>query len=158
MSFDPAARTAIPTPADADLAAIRETRDAFVDADNAGDTDAMVRLLADDIVILHPYCGAFDGKDAVRTFMGRVLGEVHAEFDKQASYSTIELTVSGDFAFERGELRQRLTPKAGGPATHDAGMYLWIYAKRDGAWQIARIAGTFTTAAEPTDGPIEEGT
>lgn len=115
----------------ADRAAIQAVRDAFVSADHAGDADAVAQLLTDDIVVLHPYCGAFEGKDAVRTFMGHVLGEVHAEFDKHVSYSTIELAVSGDLAYERGRLRQQLTPRSGGTIEQDEGMYLWIYARRD---------------------------
>jgi ketosteroid isomerase-like protein len=91
----------------------------------------VAQLLTDDIVVLHPFCGAFEGKDAVRTFMGHVLGEVHAEFDKHVSYSTIELAVSGDLAYERGRLRQQLTPRSGGTIEQDEGMYLWIYARRD---------------------------
>lgn len=159
MRFEPEPadlRTATATAAD-DRNAIRTVRDAFVHADNAGDAEAMARLLADDIVVLHPHCGAFEGKDAVGTFMGHLLEEVHAEFDKDASYKTIELSVSGDLAYERGTLLQRLTPKSGGAVEQDEGMYLWIYARREGKWQIARIAGTFTPAEQSTDGQTEEG-
>lgn len=134
-----------------DRDAIIAVRDAFVRADNLGDAETMVRLLADDVVILHPYCGGIEGKDAAHAFMGRVLEEVHAEFDKDASYSTIELTVSGDLAFERGALVQKLTPKSGGPIQQDQGMYLWIYVRRGERWQIARIAGTLTTAEESSE-------
>jgi uncharacterized protein (TIGR02246 family) len=141
----------------ADRAAIQAVGDAFVNADHAGDADAMAQLLADDIVVLHPCCGALEGKDAVRTFMRHVLGEVHAEFDKQVSYSTIELAVSGDLACERGRLRQQLTPRSGGTIEQDEGMYLWIYARRDEQWRIARIAGSFTPADESTEGQTEEG-
>jgi uncharacterized protein (TIGR02246 family) len=158
MTFEPAETgTATSTTAHADREAIQAVRDAFVNADNAGDAATMARLLADDIVVLHPYCGAFEGKDAVRAFMSDVLSEVHAEFDKHAVYATIELTVSGDLAYERGALLQRLTPKSGGPVEQDEGMYLWIYARRDGRWQIARIAGTFSPAEQSTDAQAEEG-
>jgi ketosteroid isomerase-like protein len=111
--------------------------------------------MADDIVVPHPYCGVIDGKDAVRTFMGHVLGDVHAEFDKHAPYSTIELKVSGDLAYERGTLLQLLTPKSGGPIERDEGMNLWIYKRHDGLWQIARIVGSFTPADEPADRQAE---
>jgi uncharacterized protein (TIGR02246 family) len=156
MTFEAVERSPAAGPASADRDVIQAVRDAFVSADAAGDSERMARLLAEDIVVLHPHCGVMEGKDAVRTFMGRVLGEVHAAFDKQASYTTIELTVSGDLAYERGAFLQRLTPKTGGPVVRDDGMYLWIYVRRDGKWQIARIAGTFTTSEEPIDGQTEE--
>jgi uncharacterized protein (TIGR02246 family) len=142
---------------DDDRRAITLVRDAFLDADNAGDADAMTRLMADDIVVLHPYCGVIDGKNAVRSFMGRVLADVHAEFDKHARCSTIELKVSGDLAYERGTLLQLLTPKAGGAVERDEGMYLWIYERRDGVWLITRIAGSLTQADESADGETEGG-
>ena len=90
-----------------DHRAITLVRDAFLAADNAGDADAMTRLMADDIVVLHPYCGVIDGKDAVRTFMGHVLGDVHAEFDKHATYS--DDRVEGQ---RRSRLRARHAPAA----------------------------------------------
>jgi uncharacterized protein (TIGR02246 family) len=156
MTFDPAVNHSATSAAiNADRAAIQAVRDGFVNADNAGDAEAMAQLLADDIVVMHPYCGAFE--DAVRTFMRSVLGEVHAECDKQVSYSTIELAVSGDLAYERGVLRQQLTPRSGGAIERDEGMYLWIYTRRGGQWRIARITGTFKPAEESTDGQTEEG-
>ena len=158
MTFEPAeASEATVSGAHDDHRAITLVRDAFLDADNAGDADAMTRLMADDIVVLHPYCGVIDGKDAVRTFMGHVLGDVHAEFDKHATYSTIELKVSGDLAYERGTLLQLLTPKSGGPVERDEGMYLWIYERRDGIWRITRIAGSLSQAGESADGETEGG-
>jgi uncharacterized protein (TIGR02246 family) len=158
MPFDPVVNhRATSATVNADRAEIQAVRDAFVNADNAGDAEAMAQLLADDIVVMHPYCGAFEGKDAVRTFMESVLGEVHAEFDKHVSYSTIELAVSGDLAYERGVLRQQLTPRAGGAIEHDEGMYLWIYTRRGEQWRIARITGIFKPAEESTDGQTEEG-
>ena len=157
MTLDPARSiSATSATVNPDRDAIEAVRHAFVDADNAGDAEAMAQLLADDIVVLHPHCGAFEGKEAVRTFIGQVLGEVHAVFDKHASYSTIELAVSGDLAYERGLFRQQLTPRSGGAIAQDEGMYLWIYTRRDERWRIARIAGTFKTAEESTDGQTEE--
>jgi ketosteroid isomerase-like protein len=130
MTLDPARSiSATSATVNPDRDAIEAVRHAFVDADNAGDAEAMAQLLADDIVVLHPHCGAFEGKEAVR---------------------------SGDLAYERGLFRQQLTPRSGGAIAQDEGMYLWIYTRRDERWRIARIAGTFKTAEESTDGQTEE--
>jgi hypothetical protein len=69
--------------------------------------------------------------------MRHVLDDVHAEFDKHSTYSTIELKVRGRPCLQRGTLLQLLTPKAGGPVERDEGTYLWIYERRDGLWRIA---------------------
>lgn len=112
MTFEPAeGRKVTVSGAHDDHRSLTLVRDAFLDADNAGDADAMTPLMADDVAVLHPYCGVIDGKDAVRTFMRHVLDDVHAEFDKHATYSTIELKVRDDLAYERGTLLQLLTPR-----------------------------------------------
>ena len=132
---------------DVERTAITAVRSAFVAADNAGHAEAINGLLTDDVVILHPHCGIIEGRGAALTFMQKILDEVHAGFDKQASYSTLELKISGDLAYERGHFLQTLTAKDGGTVEQDEGMYLWIYEKGpDGSWKIARIAGAFSTA------------
>ena len=131
------------------LSAVRTVRDAFVAADNANDSAAMVALLTDDVVILHPRCGIIAGRDDAAAFIARVLAEVGAEYDKRARYSTMEVKVADDFAYERGKFAQELVPRAGGAAEYDSGEYLWVYAKgNDGVWRIARIAGAFDMAQE----------
>ena len=45
----------------------------------------------------------------------------------------------------------------GGPVEHDEGTPLEIEAWRHGKRQNARIAGTFATAGQSTDGQTEEG-
>jgi ketosteroid isomerase-like protein len=143
--------TAIPT--DGDLAKIRAVRDAFIAADGACDAVAMTGLLADDIVILHPFCGVFDGHEAASRFMREVLGEIAAQFEKRVSYSTIELKLAGDLAFERGTIAQELVPRDGGVTEYDSGQYLWLYAKGpDGVWKVARIAGALVGHLEEERG------
>jgi ketosteroid isomerase-like protein len=132
------------TPDEATRAMIGAVRDAFVAADNRNDADTMTALLADDVVILHPRCGVISGKAAASEFVRAVLAELAGQFHKQARYTTIELHVLGDFAFERGSFAQRLVPRGEGVAEDESGQYFWVYARNSqGAWKIARIAGAF---------------
>ena len=132
-----------------DLHELRTLRERFTAADNTGDADAMLQLVADDIVILHPHCGVFEGRDAAGTFIRQVLREVHDEFEKHARYTTIEIMVGGDVAVERGHFAQVLFPKNGGVLTNEVGMYLWVYTRSsDRRWKLARIAGSITTPEE----------
>jgi ketosteroid isomerase-like protein len=55
---------------------LQRLRERFLAADLAGNADAMIPLLADDVVILHPQCGVIQGKSAVAGFMRQVLSEV----------------------------------------------------------------------------------
>ena len=127
----------------ADRAAIAAVHNAFVAADLAGDAEAMQRLLTEDVVILHPVCGVIEGRESAGLFIRQVLGELHTAFRRQASYSTYELRISGDLAYERGHLSQILTPLGEGSVDRDEGMYLWIYVRdAEQGWRIARIAGT----------------
>jgi ketosteroid isomerase-like protein len=135
---------------DHDISALDTLRSRFIAADNAGDAEALDQLLADDIVILHPCCGVYEGKEAAIAFMRQVLVEVHDEFEKHASYSRIELIVSGDMAVERGRFSQDLRPRNGSDPQRDEGMYLWVYLRsNENGWRLARIAGALTPVDEP---------
>jgi RNA polymerase sigma-70 factor (TIGR02960 family) len=68
------ARAAVPAPPSADVAAGREVGDQFADAIEAGDVDAMVRLLTDDAWLTMPPAPlAYQGHAAIANFM-RVVG------------------------------------------------------------------------------------
>jgi uncharacterized protein (TIGR02246 family) len=136
-------------PPNRDLVELQTLHDRFIAADRAGDAEALVSLLADDVVILHPQCGVIEGKSAAAAFMRQVLSEVHQEFDKEAQYTTVERQVSGTLACERGHFSQTLAPKSGGDPVVEDGMYLWVYMQQQsGEWKLARIAGTITTPEE----------
>ena len=135
-----------------ELSAVRAVRDRFVAADLANDAAAMAALLADDVVILHPEAGVISGRDAAARFMQAVLGEVEAEFIKEVRYTRLELHLSEQFAFERGEFTQALRPRAGGDPVHEHGQYLWLFTRNgDGVWRISRMAGAFV-AEQPGEG------
>jgi ketosteroid isomerase-like protein len=58
----------------------------------------------------------------------------------QIRYTTAEILVTGDWAFDRGTYSQTLTPKGGGVAQKETGKYLWLYHRApDGSWKQARV-------------------
>lgn len=139
-------------PSEHDSRELDALRDRFIAADRAGDAEAMGQLLTDDVVVLHPYCGVFEGRAAAVGFMRQVLAEVHDQFDKRSSYWRIELIVSDDLAIERGRFAQDLTAKDGGEPHRDEGMYLWVYLRSaDKHWKLARIAGTLTSSGDEAE-------
>ena len=67
-------------------------------------------------------------------------GDSRQEFTTDLTYSTAEVTVSGDWAFERGTFCQTLTSRASGDVTQEIGAYLRVYFHDgNGSWKIARI-------------------
>ena len=118
-----------------DVEAIRQVRDAHVAAVNAGDSDAWVRLFADDAVQMPPNAPANVGRAGIAAWSGGFLGTFRAQF----ALAVAEVAVAGDWAFERGAYRIALTPRGGGAPFEDQGKYLTLYRRAAGGrWEIAR--------------------
>lgn len=63
------------------------------------------------------------------------------DFTIDSSVSVEEIEVSGDWAFERGAYRMKLTPIGGGAPIEDEGKYLDIVRRQgDGTWKYARVS------------------
>lgn len=76
------------------------------------------------------------GGDSVADLMR----EFHAAFAVQVEYSSQEIVVFGDWAFDRGTERYTLTPKAGGAPIQKSGNYLYLYQRQaDGSWKQSRV-------------------
>lgn len=106
-------------------------------AENAGSVEQMRPYFSDDIVMMAPNAPAVVGAESVMVAMR---GFFNA-FAVAIRYSSSEIVVSGDWAFDRGTFRQTLTPKSGGPALADSGKYLWVYRRdSDGKWRQTRVA------------------
>jgi uncharacterized protein (TIGR02246 family) len=118
---------------DADERKIRELLDAWSQATRTGDVDAVLELMADDVVFLTPGQEPF-GK---------------AEFERAARNQSVavdgktdieELEISDSWAWMRTRIEVTMTPASGAPQ-HRAGHTLTILRRDpDGRWQLARDA------------------
>ena len=123
-----------------DIAAIRQLAADMAKAEVAGDAEFLRGTLSSDIVIMPPGVPPIEGVEACANWMRRVLADVQREFTPDLSYSTAEITVSGDWAFERGTYRQTLTSHTNGDVSEGIGTYLRVYFNAgDGPWKVARI-------------------
>jgi ketosteroid isomerase-like protein len=105
-------------------------------AENDESVDRMRVHFAQDIVMMAPNMPAVAGADNVRQAMRGFFDA----FEVQIRYTTEEILVTGDWAFDRGTFSQTLTPNGGGVALKETGKYLWLYRKTpDGAWKQARV-------------------
>jgi uncharacterized protein (TIGR02246 family) len=116
-------------------AAIAELREAYIKAQNAGDTEGLVALFADDAVLMPAHDPAATGKDAIRSWMQ----SQHKQFTFELTVNQTELEVAGHWAFTRGTYTLKATPQPGGSTIEDKGKYLNIVAHQpDGSWKLAR--------------------
>jgi uncharacterized protein (TIGR02246 family) len=94
-----------------------------------------VGVFSEDAVQMPPNTPANVGREMIRAWSKAFLDPLRAEFAHEVG----EIRVAGDWAFERGTYRIRVTPKAGGESFQDTGKYITIYQKQpDGAWLLAR--------------------
>ena len=117
-----------------DERAIRKLVDNWMAASRAGDTAAVLALMADDIVFMVPGRDPF-GKDA---FAAASQGMQGFEFDGKAEIR--ELEVLGEWAYLRNFIDVTITPPGGAPVRR-SGYTLSILRKQtDGRWLLTRDA------------------
>ena len=112
---------------------IRQLRQQFVAAINAGDAERAMAVLAADAVILVENAEAVEGREAIRKTTKRVFE--HAGTHK-LTMETTRLERSGRLAYELGRytmVRQR----ADGTTTSEQGKYVDVWRRDgDGEWRI----------------------
>ena len=128
-----------PTPSgntEADRQAITQVREQEIALFSAGNIDNVLAVFTDDLVLMPPNEPVLVGKDAARSW----LQEMYRQFKIEGTYtSASDLTVAGDWAFERMAFTLKLTPTGGGAAVEDVGKGFHIYRRQgDGSWKIAQ--------------------
>ena len=121
-----------------DERAIRELIDTWMEASRRGDTDAVLKLMTDDIVFMTPGREPF-GKAEFEAQSKSMAG---MRIDGRAEVR--EVCVLGDWAWVRNHIDLTITPP-GGEAAHRSGYTLSILQKgSDGKWRLARDANLVT--------------
>jgi uncharacterized protein (TIGR02246 family) len=126
-----------------DERAIRTLVDTWLAATEAGDADAVLGLMTDDVVFTVAGREPF-GKAVFADGM-RAMKDVRIETKSDLQ----EITVVGDWAWLRNHLRVTVTPP-GKEAMRRAGYTLTVLQRRaDGTWAIARDANMLTAEQAP---------
>lgn len=129
--------------------AIRALVARWMAATKAGDVDAVLSLMTEDVVFLVP------GKAPMRKadFANAAKAQARHAAPKFDGASEIqELTVVGDWAFMWSKLTVIVTPPDGSPATERAGHTLTIFRKEQGRWLLARDANLLSAAPQAASG------
>ncbi|WP_332684703.1 YybH family protein [Bosea sp. (in: a-proteobacteria)] len=121
-----------------DERAIRALIENWMAATKAGDVEAVLDLIADDVVFMVPGAEPF-GKQAFAAALAGL-----GQFTIEGRSEIRELQVVGDFAWLRNHIEMTAT-STDGKAVRRSGYTLTILRKQaDGRWQLARDANLLT--------------
>ena len=122
---------------EAEVGSIQDWVSAHEAAGDADDpADAMLALIADDVIWMRPDDSSLIGKDTV-SFWFHHFQELYGDMATSTS-SIDEVVASGDLAFVRGT-RTVATPREGGQPRQTTGKFIYILQPQsDGVWKISR--------------------
>lgn len=129
----------------ADEQQIRALMDEWRRATAQGDVEALLSMLADDVVFLtpgNPPMGKRQFEAGFRMFSAKAL--IHTEQEIK------DLRVAGDLAYAWSHLKVTMTPKAGGEKLVTEGHTLTVFRKASGRWLLARDANLMPGPLLPT--------
>lgn len=127
-----------------DDAGIRALMAEWRRASHAGDVEALLAMLEDDVVFLtpgNPPMGKKEFEAGFRKFSAKAT--IDAEQDIR------DVQAAGDFACAWSHLRVTMTPKQGGKPLVTEGYVLTVFRRRGGRWRIARDANLMPQAGNP---------
>ena len=119
----------------ADEAAVSAVLEEYQNALNASDADAVMALYAADGVFMPQNSSSSVGVSAVR----RAYDDVFRAITLSVTFQIVEVVqVAATWAFARTNSAGQTTIHATGAITAEANQELFVFAKTDGAWKIAR--------------------
>ena len=131
-----------------DERAIRDLVAAWMTATKAGDVEAVLALMTEDVVFLVTGHPPMIGKAAFAQAMRAQSAPGSPAFDGTSEIR--EINVAGDWAFVWTKLAVTVTPPVGRPFTR-SGHTLSVLRKENGRWRLARDANMLS-APEPFAG------
>jgi uncharacterized protein (TIGR02246 family) len=118
---------------DEDRAAVTRATSDLLAAVNAGDVNRVLAVWADDGVMMPPHHPSVIGHVELATYFRNLFSRLHLTF----TFTSSEIHIAGDLAFERVTYTAIACPISGGPAVEDVGKGLHLYHRqRDGTWKL----------------------
>lgn len=118
---------------DIDLQAINQLRAEHVAGVTAGDLQAVLAGMVEDVVYLPPDQPPVVGMSALEAAMR----PYYEQFRNQLVMTPCEIVMAGDWAMEWGMVTAELTPLAAGASIRFDGKYVYIYRRQpNGSWKI----------------------
>lgn len=123
---------------DDDTRAISVAKTQYREAYNTGDVERLLEVFASEFTDCSDGEPTFDGQDArpaLRLRTNELLRRYHVEI----AVTIVDISVKGNFAFDRGCHKVRLTDKHTGDCTNTKYRYFETWKKENGAWKIDYI-------------------
>ena len=118
-----------------DIDAIHALLEEHVKAVNTSNTALNLSGFTDDVIYMPPQSTVVKGIDELTKLVESAYKSLDAEIEMTAE----ETVVSGNWAFQWGNIDGYITPLEGGDTTILDSKYMYIYHKQtDGTWKIAR--------------------
>ena len=134
-----------PLDSTADELAINEIREQFVSNLNSGDADALMSLFDQEGVVMGTR-GGLSGDELRSSFQ-----YYFEEFESDLNFSSDEVRVAGDWAFDSGYYMDSMIEKSTGDTIQEVGGYVFVLKRQqNGSWLIAREIHSSVT--RPSDG------
>ncbi|MEJ2599429.1 MAG: nuclear transport factor 2 family protein [Anaerolineales bacterium] len=123
---------------EADIEQIRRIRSAVEEAENSLDSEALGKLLTDDVAMMPVNGPELKGLNNVVDYH-RELYDSQDAID--IAFLIKDITVLGGIAVEKGTYKATLAPADNGEPTDISGQYLYTYEKDSaGVWKIHRMS------------------
>ena len=117
---------------DEDVAAIRASTEAYLQAWRSGDWAALAGLHTEDATVMPPNESAIHGRDAIQAWNEGQPAPI------EANLTIVEIDGRGDLAYVRGTYTQTYEPIGEPGQIQDTGKYIEIRRKQqDGSWLIS---------------------
>jgi uncharacterized protein (TIGR02246 family) len=124
--------------------AIREVMARWRERAAQGDVQALLEMLADDVVFLTPGNAPF-GREQFAAGFRQFSSRATIETDQDVK----EVGVSGDLAYAVSHLRVTINPRDGGARMVNEGDVLSVFRREGGRWRLARDANLMPGAGKP---------
>ncbi len=124
---------------------IRQLVATWMTATKAGDIDAVLKLMTEDVVFLVTGQPPMIGKAAFAAAANGQAGQGSPQFDGTSEIQ--EIRILGDWAFMWTRLTVVVTPPGGGASMTRAGHTLTILRKLEDKWRLARDANMLVTVS-----------
>jgi len=126
---------------------IRELIATWMKATRAGDIEAILGLMTNDVVFLQPGQSPMLGKAAFAAAAKPQPGQARPQFDGTSEIQ--EIKVLGDWAYMWTKLSVVVTPPGSAAQMTRAGHTLSVLKKENGRWLLARDANMLSSAPKP---------
>lgn len=136
--------------ADAEAAGVARTTARLLSAVNASDLAGVLGVWSADGVLMPPHHPSVRGRPAIERYFKQLFAQTRLTF----SFTSSEIHVSGDTAFERVEYAVSARPVRDGLELQDVGKGLHVYRRQpNGSWKLALDIWNSDTAARTSSWP-----